>query len=90
MGSATQTAVLVLVPEAEPLVSRHRRQLDPAASLGVPAHVTVLYPFVDPSEVSEALIERLAAALRRTPAFDCVFETCEWFDEDVLWLKTSA
>jgi hypothetical protein len=38
----TQSAVLVPVPEAERVVSRHRGRLDAAAALGVPAHVTVL------------------------------------------------
>jgi hypothetical protein len=42
----TYSAVLVPVPEAERVVSRYRARLDGAAALGVPAHVTVLYPFV--------------------------------------------
>jgi 2'-5' RNA ligase superfamily len=42
----TESAVLVPVPEAERVVSRHRARLDAAAGLGVPAHVTVLFPFV--------------------------------------------
>jgi hypothetical protein len=33
----------------EPAVSRHRARLDRAAAWGVPAHVTILYPFVTPS-----------------------------------------
>jgi hypothetical protein len=48
----TQSAVLVPVPEAERAVSRHRARLDAAAALGVPAHVTVLFPFVPPSEIA--------------------------------------
>ena len=83
---ATLTAVLVLVPEADPVVGPHRQRFDRAASLGVPAHVTVLFPFVDPAVVDDALVERLASAVRRTPAFDCVFRGCRWFDEDVVWL----
>lgn len=83
---ATRTAVLVLVPEADPAVGRHRQRFDRAASLGVAAHVTVLFPFVDPADVDDALLERLASAVRRTPAFDCAFRGLRWFDEDVLWL----
>ena len=44
--AAAESAVLVPVPEAERAVSRHRARLDGAAARGVPAHVTVLYPFV--------------------------------------------
>ena len=39
-----ETAVLVPVPEAERVVSPHRSRLDGAVALGVPAHVTVLFP----------------------------------------------
>ncbi len=51
-STETQSAVLVPVPEAERVVSRHRIRLDPAAELGVPAHVTVLYPFVAPPAIT--------------------------------------
>ena len=37
LADATETAVLVLVPEAEAAVGKHRRHLDTAASWGVPA-----------------------------------------------------
>ena len=40
----TVSAVLVPVLEAERVVSRHRARLDAAATAGVPAHVTVLFP----------------------------------------------
>jgi 2'-5' RNA ligase len=83
---ATETAVVVPVPAAEPAVAGHRRHLDVAASWGVGAHVSVLYPFVAPTAVDHALLARLGAALRSVPAFDCVFGRCEWFAEHVLWL----
>lgn len=41
--------MLVLVPGAQAVVASHRAGLDDAAALGVPAHVTVLYPF-EPQE----------------------------------------
>jgi len=48
----TQSAVLVPVLEAERVVSPHRSRLDGAAALGVPAHVTVLFPFVPPPAIT--------------------------------------
>jgi hypothetical protein len=42
-----ETAILVEVPEAEPLVGELRLLGDASARLGVPAHVTLLYPFVE-------------------------------------------
>jgi len=34
------------VPAAEPVVARWRRALDPAAADGMPAHVTLVFPFL--------------------------------------------
>ena len=82
----TETAVIAAVPAAEPLVSVHRLQLDVAAGWGVPAHVTVLYPFVAPETITDDLITTLAAAVRSVSAFDCLFARTRWFGQDVLWL----
>jgi hypothetical protein len=38
----TESALIVAVPAAEPAVGALRAAYDPAASWGVPAHVTVL------------------------------------------------
>lgn len=86
MDEATQTAVIVTVPSAERAVAEHRGLYDPAATWGVPAHVTILYPFVPPSEVNARVIETLRAAIRSIPRFEVVCHTTGWFDTDVLWL----
>lgn len=86
LAEADETAVLVLVPEAEPAVREHRAHLDMAASWGVPAHLSVVYPFVTPTEVDDGVLARLARALGTVPAFDCAFPRTDWFGDDVLWL----
>jgi hypothetical protein len=86
LTGATQTAVLVLVPEAESAVAEHRAHLDVAASWGVPAHLSVVYPFVPPADVDEGVLTRLRVATGAVPAFDCAFPRTEWFGDDVLWL----
>jgi 2'-5' RNA ligase len=60
--------------------------LDAAAAKGVPAHVTVLHPFVDPSEVDDQLIATVAGAMAAVHAFDCSSSRSRWFGQDVLWL----
>jgi 2'-5' RNA ligase len=82
----TESAVLVLIPEAESAVASHRADLDPAAALGVPAHVTVLYPFVPPERVDETVISDLAGAVGSIGAFDVTFARVRWFERSVLWL----
>jgi hypothetical protein len=86
LSGATETAVLVLVPEAEGAVGEHRKHLDMAASWGVPAHLSVVYPFVPPADVDEHVLGQLAHAVGSVPAFDCVFSRTDWFGADVLWL----
>jgi 2'-5' RNA ligase len=83
---ATQTAVIVTVPSAEHAVAPHRARFDPAADWGVPAHVTVLYPFVAPSEIDDRVIKALEAAVASVPRFEATCHTTGWFGTDVLWL----
>ena len=83
---ATRTAVVVTVPGAESVVAEHRRRFDPSSLWGVPAHVTVLFPFVEPAVLDDDAVRRLAAAVATVPAFAFSFDRCGWFDQDVLWL----
>lgn len=87
--AATTTAVLALVPDAEPVVGEHRRALDPTTAAGVPAHVTVLYPFVPPGAVTTATVAALRSAVAGAGPFACEFGRTGWFGEDYLWLAPS-
>jgi 2'-5' RNA ligase len=82
----TESAVIVAVPEAENVVGPHRAGLDRSASWGVPAHVTVLYPFVPPSKIDDRVIRILAGALQTVPAFGITFSRIAWFGDEVVWL----
>jgi 2'-5' RNA ligase len=64
-----ESALVVLAPAAEALVKSYRDQFDPSAALGIPAHVTVLYPFYPPV-VAPAVIARLAALFAEFAPFD--------------------
>jgi 2'-5' RNA ligase len=82
----TVSAVLVAVPEADDILSRFRARLDRSAAWGVPAHVTVLYPFVHPDRLDPTVLDRLAAAVGSVPAFDVTLARLSWFGDDRLWL----
>ena len=47
-----ESALVVLVPDAEPLVADLRSRFDRSAQRGMPAHITVLYPFLHPDSLS--------------------------------------
>jgi 2'-5' RNA ligase len=81
-----ETALLVPVPAAEPLVHEHRRAHDPVAPLGVPAHITVLYPFVPPDALDDELEAAIADVLRGFTAFDYELREVRRFDDGVLYL----
>ena len=74
------------MPAAEPTVAQHRAQLDEAARDGVPAHVTVLYPFVPPAEIDETLLASLGRLFSGFAAFKVRLDKVGWFGENVVWL----
>jgi hypothetical protein len=59
--SMTESALVILVPEAEPLVRPFRDRFDPSAALGVPAHITLLYPFIAPEKIGADTLDAIAA-----------------------------
>lgn len=63
------SAFVVKVPLAEPLAGDLRRRFDATVALGVPAHITVLVPFMNPSLITAEVLERARRALQRTPSF---------------------
>jgi 2'-5' RNA ligase len=63
------SALIVPVPWAEPAVDRWRALYDGSAADGMPAHVTVLYPFL-PSRAIETSVETaLRSVLAAYPPF---------------------
>jgi 2'-5' RNA ligase len=65
----SESAFAVNVPEAEPLVGALRERLDPSARLGVPAHITVLYPFMSPEKITKAVLGEIRQSLSPAGAF---------------------
>jgi len=78
-----RTALIVEVPEAEPAVGELRLQHDSSAALGVPAHITILFPFADAAAVDEG---GLADLFSRFRAFDFKLDRVERFDDGIVWL----
>src|SRR5262245_17605350 len=68
----TEPALIVAVPEAERAVARFRAALDLAAGWGVPAHVTVLYPFLPPQRINEDVLTTLSQNFEATPRVRCL------------------
>ncbi len=81
-----ETALAVPVPAAEAVVGPWRARLDPASvAAGVPAHVTLIYPFRPPELLDDALRHDLRGLFSSAPAFDVTFAGVCAFP-DVLYL----
>jgi hypothetical protein len=58
--AAIESALVVLVPEAEVIVKPFRNKYDHSAVNGCPAHVGVLYPFKRPDEITKTDYDNLS------------------------------
>ena len=72
------SALVVLVPEAEPLVGEWRDRHTRDGAAGMPAHVTLLFPFAPIGDVDVGAVRDLAAAAKPF-AFD-LRAVHEWAD----------
>ena len=79
-----RSALIVVVPEAEPLVHEWRLRYD-NAELGIPAHVTLIFPFVPADEIGEELVDELRNLFAEQPAFEFTLARVARFS-DVAWL----
>lgn len=70
---ANESALVVLIPEAEPLVQDFRKLYDPSAAWGVPAHVTILYPFIPPQDITPEVFVSLKEIFSSYPTFSVKF-----------------
>ncbi|HEV3039608.1 MAG TPA: 2'-5' RNA ligase family protein [Candidatus Angelobacter sp.] len=64
-----ESAIIMPVGEVEPIVASLRMQYDKSASLGVPAHITLLYPF-RPASTAEKEIENLVEFFSAISTFE--------------------
>lgn len=86
LEGTTKTAIIAPIPEAEVVVGPYRHVLDHTAAWPVPAHVTVLYPFLTPERITQDVIDDARASLATIPSFTCTFSRVAWFGQDVVWL----
>jgi hypothetical protein len=78
-----ETALVIPVASAEPTVGVFRERLDSSASFGVPAHITVLYPFLEAAQIDH---DELAALIASHDSFAFALRRACWFGQTVLYL----
>jgi len=81
-----ESTLAILVPEAEGLVRSFRDRYDPAAEAGMPAHITLLYPFKSPDEIDVLVLDTLNDCFSRFQPFKFSLMTINQFPGDTLYL----
>lgn len=89
--AADATALVVLVPDAEAAIGNIRDERNLASVDGMPAHVTVLYPFISEAEWRYAGRDerpdvRLARVFRGFEPFDAAFRRTARFGTTTLYV----
>lgn len=60
----------IIVPVTVPVaVNRLRDRMDPSAAQGVPAHVTLIYPFMPPNRLTDDVRRRIEEIISAEPTF---------------------
>lgn len=85
-GSLHESVLLLFVPEAEPVVRAWRDRYDPSSREGVPAHVTLLYPFLPAESIGTPDLARLRSFFGGKPPLSLTFSEFGRFP-GVLFLK---
>jgi 2'-5' RNA ligase len=81
-----ESTLAILVPEAEGLVRSFRDRYDPAAKVGMPAHITLLYPFKSPNEIDGLVLDTLSQCFSRFQPVKFSLTTINQFLGETLYL----
>jgi 2'-5' RNA ligase len=65
-----QSLLDIHVPEAEALVGPFRQRYDSSAAAGMPAHVTLLYPFLAPAAITSEVLDALRVLIAGHATFE--------------------
>ena len=80
------SAVILSFPEVDAVIGDIRERLDPSASWGIGAHVSLIYPFARARRITPELLETVRRVASATQPFDVRFDHTGWFGEETVWL----
>lgn len=72
--------------DVEHAVGAHRLRHDPQAAIGVPAHVTIHFPWIPANTVDAAALAQVRTLAETVTPFEVTFSELRWFGSEVLWL----
>jgi hypothetical protein len=80
------TAIVVMTPEAEPIIGDFYSVHSDAGADGMTTHITLLVPFVPAPELDPAVDARLRGVLRGFEPFEYALKRVERFEDGTLYL----
>ena len=86
-GPEDESTLAILVPAAELLVRDYRVRHDTSASEGMPAHVTIIWPFMHPDDLTDQTIGRIRDLLARSEPIAFSLGDIGQFNGQVLYLR---
>ncbi|GHE81361.1 hypothetical protein GCM10017786_09690 [Amycolatopsis deserti] len=75
MTERGRSVLAIPVPAADPLLARAAEQ-SPGARRGLPAHISLLYPFLPAAELDETAVATLTGLLEPQPELQVRFDRC--------------
>lgn len=84
-----QSVILIPVPSADPIIGKWREQYDSVVLRGIPSHITLLFPFKNPSEITEEVLSKLSNIFIGMKPFSFVLETIQTFP-NVIFLEPKS
>ena len=81
----THSALFIPVEEADSIIGRWRQEHDPLAKAGVPAHITLIVPWLEPELITSDRLSDLDETLHDVKAFEFDLTHVDWFGRRVLW-----
>lgn len=76
MPKEGQSGVVIPVPEADPLLTAVGERFPEAVRAGVPAHVSVLYPFLPAEALDDRVVDALSELFAQQPVMSVEFAEC--------------
>lgn len=86
-GRGDESTLAILVSAAEPLVRDFRARYDTSARDGMPAHITIIWPFMHPHDLTGETIERIGDVLARSEPFTFGLTGIGHFNSQALYLR---
>lgn len=87
-AAEVETGLIIPVPAFEAFIQEHRAQNAAVSPEGVPAHLTLLYPFLPPMRCQEAHAE-VEGFFAEVEPFDFELTEIGWFEDRVVFLAPS-